>query len=75
MSTTLLGPGRRVIGSERRAVAAKIKARYERGASIREIAEDIGRSYGFVHRMLGEAGAEMRGRGGGSRSGDAYTGG
>jgi transposase len=42
-------------------------SRYKKGASIRQIADEFGRSYGNVHRMLREAGVELRGRGGSVR--------
>ncbi|MET7543886.1 helix-turn-helix domain-containing protein [Streptomyces sp. NPDC005507] len=48
--------------------SAELKAAYEGGASIRSIAESTGRSYSFVHRILTEAGATLRGRGGNTRS-------
>jgi hypothetical protein len=38
------------------------------GSSIRSIAADTGRSYGFVHRVLTESGATLRGRGGATRA-------
>ena len=59
-----LGKGRRVAGGERDKLAADLKKKYAAGASIRELAESTGRSYGFVHRILTEAGAPLRGRGG-----------
>jgi len=59
--------GRRITGSERDRLAADVTKRYEAGASIRELAADIGRSYGFVHRLLLDSGATMRGRGGAVR--------
>ena len=37
------------------------------GSSIRDLASETGRSYGFVHRMLSEAGVTLRGRGGATR--------
>jgi transcriptional regulator with XRE-family HTH domain len=43
--------------------AAWAKARYEAGESIRNIAFEAGRSYGFIHRILQEAGVTLRGRG------------
>ncbi|MFF1595005.1 helix-turn-helix domain-containing protein [Streptomyces sp. NPDC058286] len=60
--------GKRITGAERDKIAAELKASYEGGASIRSIAESTGRSYGFVHRILTEAGATLRGRGGPTRS-------
>jgi len=59
--------GTRVIGADRAKLAAEMKKRYVAGDSIRDIAAEHGRSYGFVHRMLGEAGVTLRGRGGAQR--------
>ncbi|MFB8267428.1 helix-turn-helix domain-containing protein [Streptomyces sp. NPDC055955] len=60
--------GKRITGAARDQVAADLKAAYEGGASIRSIAESTNRSYGFVHRILTEAGVTLRGRGGAMRS-------
>ncbi|OAT66627.1 transcriptional regulator [Mycobacteroides immunogenum] len=46
---------------------AELKAGYEKGASIRTLAADTGRSYGYVHRALVESGVTLRGRGGPNR--------
>ncbi|WP_113705473.1 helix-turn-helix domain-containing protein [Nonomuraea lactucae] len=54
---------KRIVGAERAQLAAAIGERYAGGDSVREIAESIDRSYGFVHRLLEEAGAELRRRG------------
>ncbi len=62
-----LTKGRRVTGAERDKLAADLKKKYAAGASIRELAEGTGRSYGFVHRVLTESGAKLRGRGGATR--------
>jgi hypothetical protein len=62
-----LTKGVRVTGEERDRVAADLAKKYERGASIRALAEQTGRSYGFVHRVLTEAGVSLRGRGGATR--------
>jgi predicted transcriptional regulator len=62
-----LTKGARVTGEERDRVAADLAKKYERGASIRSLAEQTGRSYGFVHRILTEAGVSLRGRGGATR--------
>jgi hypothetical protein len=62
-----LPKGRRITGSERDRLATDLKKRYESGASIRELAAETGRSYGFVHRVLAESGATLRGRGGAVR--------
>jgi transposase len=42
----------------------KLKVKYDAGASIRQLAEESGRSYGAINRLLNEAGASLRGRGG-----------
>ncbi|WP_405785200.1 helix-turn-helix domain-containing protein [Streptomyces sp. NBC_01378] len=60
--------GKRITGAARDQLAAEMKAAYEGGDSIRSIAESTGRSYGFVHRILTEAGATLRGRGGAPRN-------
>jgi hypothetical protein len=62
-----LKKGSRVTGSERTSLATDLKKRYEKGESIRLLAESSGRSYGFVHRILTESGATLRGRGGATR--------
>lgn len=56
--------GRRIVGDERMTLAETYIAKYSAGHSIRAIAEDSGRSYGFVHRVLTESGMELRARGG-----------
>ena len=62
-----LTKGRRVTGSERDKLAGDLKKKYEAGTSIRALAASTGRSYGFVHRILNESGAALRGRGGATR--------
>ena len=62
-----LGKGRRVSGSERDKLAADLTKKYVAGASIRDLADSTGRSYGFVHRLLSENGVALRGRGGATR--------
>ncbi|GAB2929111.1 helix-turn-helix domain-containing protein [Streptomyces mayteni] len=62
-----LKKGSRVTGPAREKLAADLKLKYESGASIRALAEETGRSYGFVHRMLSEADVTLRGRGGATR--------
>lgn len=54
----------RVVGTERSSLTNNLRAEYEKGASIRQLAESTGRSYGFVHRILTESGVSLRGRGG-----------
>lgn len=48
-------------------MAKVLRKKYESGASIRELAVEYSRSYGFVHRMLKDDGVELRGRGGATR--------
>ncbi len=62
-----LKKGSRVTGDDRSKLAADLKKKYEKGESIRVLAEGSGRSYGFVHRILSESGATLRGRGGATR--------
>jgi len=50
-------------GASRVQLAIDLKARYERGASIRTLAEVTGCSYGFVRDLLKEAGVTLRARG------------
>ncbi|MFD4976267.1 helix-turn-helix domain-containing protein [Streptomyces sp. NPDC058424] len=58
-------PARRLRpGPERDRVAAELKAKYEAGATIRALADQTGRSYGGVHRLLADAGVTFRSRGG-----------
>lgn len=59
--------GIRITGQRRDSLAADLKSRYEGGASIRSLAQSTGRSYGFIHRILNESGASLRGRGGATR--------
>jgi hypothetical protein len=59
-----IAPRRRVTGEERGQVAVSFAEEYAHGASIRDIAADSGRSFGFVHRILCEAGVTLRPRGG-----------
>jgi hypothetical protein len=60
--------GSRITGATRDKLGADLKRRYEKGASIRALAEATGRSYGFVHRLLSETGVQLRGRGGDTRN-------
>jgi helix-turn-helix protein len=62
-----LTKGSRITGDQRGSLATAFAERYAGGESIRSIAEDTGRSYGFVHGILKEAGATLRGRGGATR--------
>jgi hypothetical protein len=62
-----LQKGIRVTGGDRDKLSGTLRKRYDGGASIRELAASTGRSYGFIHRMLVESGASLRGRGGATR--------
>lgn len=61
--------GQRITGASRDKLGADLRKKYEGGQSIRALASTTGRSYGFVHRILGESGAALRGRGGATRKG------
>lgn len=65
---TALKKGARITGAERSKLASDLKKAYDKGTSIRELADKHGRSYGFVHRVLSESGVTLRGRGGATRS-------
>ena len=60
--------GARITGTQRDKLATELKKKYEKGASIRALAEQTGRSYGFVHRVLTDKGVTLRGRGGATRT-------
>ena len=59
--------GARVTGPDRSKLATSLAGRYEAGESIRSLAAETGRSYGFFHRILTEMGVTLRGRGGAPR--------
>jgi Helix-turn-helix domain len=59
--------GARITGTDRSKLAGELKKKYSQGASIRALAEETGRSYGFVHRILTENDVALRGRGGATR--------
>ena len=62
-----ISKGTRITGDSRDKLAADLRREYEGGASIRALAEQTGRSYGFVHRVLTESEVSLRGRGGATR--------
>jgi len=62
-----LKKGSRITGADRDKLAGDLRKKYESGQSIRLLAQEAGRSYGFVHRILSESGASLRGRGGATR--------
>ncbi|MGW5644859.1 helix-turn-helix domain-containing protein [Saccharopolyspora sp. NPDC003752] len=55
--------GTRLKPAARERLAHVLRTKYEKGASIRQLCEESGRSYGIVHRMLAEAGVQFRPRG------------
>ena len=57
----------RVTGGDREKLRDQLSEKYRQGASIRELADQSRRSYGFVRHMLTEAGVALRGRGGSHR--------
>ena len=63
-----LTKGTRITGETRAQLATELRSQYEKGASIRALAETTGRSYGFVHRVLSESEVPLRGRGGATRT-------
>ena len=62
-----LAKGSRITGPQRDALASQYAKRYAAGDSIRKIADEGGRSFGFVHGVLKEAKVALRGRGGATR--------
>lgn len=62
-----LQKGARITGAERTKLARDLKKSYAKGTSIRDLAQAHGRSYGWVHRVLTEAGVTLRPRGGTTR--------
>lgn len=54
----------RVTGVERKRLAKSLRQDYDRGATIRFLAEDRDMSYGTVRQLLLEAKTTLRGRGG-----------
>lgn len=61
--------GARITGAPRAELADELAGRYTAGESIRAIADDTGRSFGFVHGLIKESGADLRARGGATRGG------
>ena len=62
-----LKKGARITGGDRDQAGGGPQAEVQPGESIRALAAETGRSYGFVHRMLSESGVALRGRGGATR--------
>lgn len=67
MTNVTAHKGARITGSDRTALAAEVCRRYQSGESIRTLAADTGRSYGFVHGLLVDAHVPLRSRGGPTR--------
>ncbi|GAA4657599.1 helix-turn-helix domain-containing protein [Kineococcus glutinatus] len=65
--TETVKKGSRLTGVERETLAAELSRGYAEGKSIRALAEETGRSYGFVHRILSESEVSLRSRGGATR--------
>lgn len=65
--TTTLSKGSRITGPARAKLTSQVRRRYEKGEPIRSIASSLGRSYGFVHRLLAEDSVPLRARGGATR--------
>ena len=63
-----IAKGKRVTGEDRDKLAAALKTKYENGATIRQLHEETGRSFGAIQRLLSEAGVTMRPRGGAHRA-------
>ena len=51
-------------GRDRAAFAGYLVERYAQGASLSRLSDDTGRSFGYVRRILIDAGVTMRPRGG-----------
>jgi hypothetical protein len=55
----------RITGADRDKLRAQLRKDYLAGASLRALAGEYGRSYGFVHRILtGDGDFQLRSRGG-----------
>lgn len=60
----------RFTGTARVELGEQLKTAYEGGASVRQLAVGIQRSYGSTHLLLAEAGVVFRNRGGQRRQRD-----
>lgn len=58
----------RVTGETRAALGKALREKYEAGATIRQLNQQTGRSFGSIQRLLADAGATMRPRGGSRKS-------
>lgn len=50
-------------GADRATLATNLKTAYQTGSSVRDLAHQHRRSYGFIHKLLTEADTPMRRRG------------
>lgn len=57
-------PGITLRGEARDKARQKAAELYEQGATVQEIADELGRCYSATHALLREAGVQMRARGG-----------
>lgn len=73
MATGRLARSAHITGADRDALVDALARRYAAGESIRSIAADLGRSYGFVQGLLKEAGVTLRTRGGATRGAQAVA--
>jgi predicted transcriptional regulator len=64
MTNHTTSKGTRIVGDHRLALVTQLAEEYRAGASIRQLAQQNGRGYGTIHRLLTEAGVTLRGRGG-----------
>lgn len=65
---TPIEKGTRVVGEDREKLKTALKAKYEAGATVRQLHEETGRSFGAIQRLLAESGVTMRPRGGARKS-------
>jgi len=64
MTVQTITKGARVTGPQREKLAKSMRKAYEKGATVRTLHEETGRSFGAIQRLLAEAGTTMRPRGG-----------
>jgi len=53
-------PRLRLLGDARQQAAKELQARYYKGATIRQLADETGRNYGVIHQLLASAGTQFR---------------
>lgn len=63
-TATTVEPHKRLTPEQRSSLGLELKAKYESGATLRELSEQSGRSFGWIHKVLEENGTQMRPRGG-----------